>query len=138
LPRTEELNKSYKNPDNDPRGPWTSVKLDAKSGSEPNLYEIIFPNGIKWKPSPGRYPAYTKENLLKLYHDKRIWFGESGKNVPRLKKFLSEVQQGLVPNTLLLPNEVGNTQKAKEDYKKVLRNKNFDNPKPLQLINFYQ
>ena len=136
LPRTEELNKSYKNPDNDPRGPWASVKLDAKSGSEPNLYEIIFPNGIKWKPSPGRYPAYTKENLLKLYRDKRIWFGESGKNVPRLKKFLSEVQQGLVPNTLLLPNEVGNTQKAKEDYKKVLRNINFDNPKPLQLIKY--
>jgi len=136
LPRTEELNKTYKNPDNDPRGPWTSVKLDAKSGSESNLYEIVFPNGVKWKPTPGRYPAYTKENLLKLYYDNRIWFGPNGKNVPRLKKFLSEVQQGLVPNTLLLPHEVGNTQKAKEDYKKVLPNINFDNPKPLGLIKY--
>ncbi len=136
LPRTEELNQSYKNSDSDPRGPWASVKLDAKSGSESNLYEITFPNGVKWKPSPGRYPAYTKENLLKLYKGNRIWFGENGKNVPRLKKFLSEVQQGLVPNTLLLPYEVGNTQKAKEDYKKVLPNVNFDNPKPLGLIKY--
>jgi len=136
LPRTKELNESYKNPDNDPRGPWTSVKLDAKSGSESSLYKITFPNGMKWKPTHGRYPAYTKENLLKLYYDNRTWFGKDGKNIPRLKKFLSEVQQGLVPNTLLLPNEVGNTQKAKEDYKKVLPNINFDNPKPLGLIKY--
>ncbi|MFA5460314.1 MAG: site-specific DNA-methyltransferase, partial [Candidatus Paceibacterota bacterium] len=136
LPRTEELNKSYKNLDKDPRGPWASVKMDAKSGSKSSLYEITFPNGIKWKPSPGRYPAYNKENLLKLYNDNRIWFGESGKNVPRQKVFLSEVQQGLVPNTLLLAQEVGNTQKAKEDYKKVLPNVDFDNPKPLGLIKY--
>ena len=137
LPRTEELNKTYKNPDNDPRGPWTSVKLDAKSGTEASLYKIVFPNGVKWSPTPGRYPAYTKENLLKLYYDNRIWFGPNGKNIPRLKKFLFEVQQGLVPNTLLLPHEVGNTQKAKEDYKKVLPRVNFDNPKPLGLIKYF-
>jgi len=134
LPRTDELNQSYKNPDKDPRGPWASVKMDAKSGSKSSLYEITFPNGIKWKPSPGRYPAYNKENILKLYNDNRIWFGESGKNVPRQKVFLSEVKQGLVPNTLLLSQDVGNTQKAKEDYKKVLLNIDFDNPKPLGLI----
>jgi len=136
LPRTKELNKSYKNPDNDPRGPWSSVTLQAKSGTESSVYEIKFPNGVKWKSPRGTYPKFTKEKLLKIYKDNRIWFGENGKNVPRLKKFLSEVQQGLVPNTLLLPYEVGNTQKAKEDYKKVLPNVNFDNPKPLGLIKY--
>jgi adenine-specific DNA-methyltransferase len=136
LPRTEELNNSYKNPDNDPRGPWTSVTLQAKSGTEANVYEITFPNKNKWKPPRGTYPKFRKDKLLELYHDNRIWFGEKGKNVPRLKKFLSEVQQGLIPNTLLMADEVGNTQRAKEDYKKVLSNINFDNPKPLQLIKY--
>jgi len=134
LPRTEELNKSYKNPDNDPRGPWTSVTLQAKSGTDANVYEIIFPNKVSWKPPKGTYPKFNKDKLLGLYYDNRVWFGEKGKNVPRLKKFLSEVQQGLIPNTLLLSREVGNTQGAKEDYKKVLSNINFDNPKPLPLI----
>lgn len=136
LPRTKELNKTYKNPDNDPRGPWTSVTLQAKSGREKDVYEIIFPNGVKWTPPKGTYPKFKKEKLLELYKDNRIWFGIGGKNVPRLKKFLSEVKQGLVPNTLLLPFEVGNTQKAKEDYKKVLPEVSFDNPKPLDLIKY--
>jgi adenine-specific DNA-methyltransferase len=136
LPRTEELNKTYKNPDNDPRGPWSSVTLQAKSGTESSIYRVFFPNKIEWKPPRGTYPKFKKEKLLELYKDNRIWFGENGKNVPRLKKFLSEVQQGLVPNTLLLSSEVGSTQKAKEDYKRILPNINFDNPKPLQLIKY--
>jgi len=136
LPRTDELNETYTNPDNDPRGSWSSVTLQAKSGRESNVYEIRFPNGITWKPPRGTYPKFTSSKLLELYHDNRVWFGEDGKNVPRLKKFLSEVQQGLVPNTLLFPNEVGSTQKAKEDYKKVLPNINFDNPKPVGLIKY--
>jgi adenine-specific DNA-methyltransferase len=136
LPRTEELNKSYKNPDNDPRGVWTSVKMDAKSGSKDKNYTITFNNGVSWSPTKGRYSLYSKEKLLELYQDNRIWFGESGKNVPRLKKFLTEVKQGLVPNTLLPHSEAGTTQKAKQDYKNILSNINFDNPKTIDLINF--
>ena len=137
LPRTEELNSSYKNPDNDPRGPWTTTKLDAKSGSKDSNYEYMFPNGVVWKPSVGRYYAYSTETLEKLYNDNRIWFGENGNNVPRVKKFLSEVKQGLVSNTLLLNTEVGTSQKAKEDYKKIMPEAEFDNPKPLDLIKLF-
>lgn len=137
LPRTEELNKTYSNPDNDPRGPWSSVTLQAKSGREKDVYTITFPNGVTWKPPKGTYPKFSKEKLLELYYDNRIWFGKNGKNVPRLKKFLSEVKQGLVPNTLLLPNEVGNTQRAKEEFKSILPDVKFDNPKPKDLIKFF-
>ncbi|MBR5662782.1 MAG: site-specific DNA-methyltransferase [Bacilli bacterium] len=134
LPRTDELNSSYKNPDNDPRGPWTTTKLDAKSGSPNSLKSFVFPNGVEWKPTTGRFSAYSRETLQRLYDENRIWFGEKGTNVPRVKKFLSEVKQGLVPNTLLLNTEVGTSQKAKEDYKKCLPNVEFDNPKPIDLI----
>jgi adenine-specific DNA-methyltransferase len=136
LPRTEELNKSYKNPDNDPRGVWTSITLQAKSGTENNRYKIKFENNIEWEPPIGTFARFSKEKLLELYKDNRIWFGESGKNVPRLKKFLTEVKQGLVPNTLLPHSEAGTTQKAKQDYKNILSNINFDNPKTIDLINF--
>ena len=134
LPRTEELNLRYNNPDDDPRGLWTSVALQAKSGSASNIYEIEFPNGIKWKPVPGTYPRLTKESLLKAYNEGRIWFGKSGKNVPRLKKYLNEVKQGVVSNSILLPSDVGSTQMAKEILKRVLDKNIFDTPKPVELI----
>lgn len=134
LPRTEELNKRYQNPDNDPRGPWTSVALQAKSGSEHNVYEITFPNGVTWKPVPGTYPRLSKESLMRAYYEGRLWFGKSGKNVPRLKKYLSEVKQGVVSNTILFPQEVGSTQKAKEILKVILKKNIFDTPKPPELI----
>jgi len=137
LPRTDELNSSYKNPDNDPRGPWTTTKLDAKSGSKDSNFEYVFPNGVVWKPSVGRYFAYSVDTLKQMYEDNRIWFGENGKNVPRAKKFLSEVKQGLVSNTLLLNSEVGTSQKAKEDYKKIMPEAEFDNPKPIDLIKHF-
>ncbi len=131
-PRTEEQLARYKNPDNDPRGPWTSVALQAKSGS--STYEIIFENGIKWKPVSGTYPRLSKDSLLKAYEEKRLWFGESGKNVPRLKKYLSEVQDGVISNTLLLADDVGSTQLAKETLKKLIAANVFETPKPVELI----
>ncbi|MBL7198013.1 MAG: site-specific DNA-methyltransferase [Candidatus Omnitrophica bacterium] len=134
LPRTEELNARYDNPDDDPRGPWTSVALQAKSGSESNVYEIKFPNGKKWKPVPGTYPRLTKESLIKAYKEGRLWFGKNGKNVPRLKKYLSEVKQGVVSNSILLPDDVGSTQLAKELLKKILNKNVFETPKPAALI----
>jgi len=136
IPRTDETNKEFSNPDNDPRGPWIHRPLHAKSGTESSRYKIRFPNGVEWEPPIGTYPRFSKDKLMEMYKDNRIWFGKNGKNVPRYKRFLSEVQQGLVPNTLLLSYEVGNTQKAKEDYKKVLPHVNFDNPKPLGLIKY--
>lgn len=134
LERTEEMNARYENPDNDPRGQWTSVALQAKSGSDKNLYEITFPNGVRWKPVSGTYPRLNKESLLRAYQEGRLWFGRGGKNVPRLKKYISEVQQGLVPNTVFFSEEVGSTQQAKEEVKKILGENIFQTPKPERLL----
>lgn len=134
LPRTEMLNARYSNPDNDPRGPWTSVALQAKSGTEANRYKIKFPNGVKWEPVPGTYPRLSKDSLMKAYEESRLWFGKNGKNVPRLKKYLNEVKQGVVSNSILLPDEVGSTQAAKEAIKRILGINVFETPKPAALI----
>ncbi len=134
LERTDEMNSRYVNPDNDPRGDWTSVALQAKSGSKANLYEIEFPNGVKWKPVSGTFPRLNKESLEKAYKEGRLWFGKTGKNVPRLKKYLSEVKQGVVTNSIWLNDEVGSTQAGKEDLKKILNKNIFETPKPKELI----
>ena len=134
LERTDEMNNRYANPDNDPKGDWTSVALQAKSGSKANLYEMEFPNGVKWKPVSGTFPRLNKNSLEKAYNENRLWFGKSGKNVPRLKKYLSEVKQGVVTNSIWLNDEVGSTQIGKEDIKKILGENIFETPKPKELI----
>ena len=134
LVRSENANNRYKNPDNDPKGRWTSVALTAKSGSDSNNYEITFSNGVNWKPTEGTYPRLSKDSLLKAYDDGKIWFGENGNNVPRLKKYLSEVKSGIISNSIWLNEEVGSTQSAKERVKKLLNNNVFDTPKPVGLI----
>ena len=134
LPRTAKANARYSNPDNDPRGPWTSVALTAKSGTVANLYELTFPNGVHWKPNDGVFPRLNKASLMKAYDENRLWFGKSGKNVPRLKKYLSEVKQGIVTNSLLYSDVVGSTQLAKEQLKRIINQNIFDTPKPVPLI----
>lgn len=137
LERTLEMLQQYKNPDNDPRGVWTSITLQAKSGTDSMRYRIKFDNGVEWEAPTGTYPRFSKENLEKLYKENRLWFGESGKNTPRLKKFLSEIKEGVIHNTLLTQDEVGNTQKAKQEIKVLFENDNttlFATPKPEALI----
>ena len=134
LPRNEEMNSRYSNPDNDPRGPWTSVALQAKSGSANNLYDITFPNGVHWKPVDGTFPRLNKASMELAYNEGRIWFGKNGTSVPRLKKYLSEVKQGLTPSTLLLNGETGSTQKGKEELKSILKRNIFSTPKPEALL----
>ncbi|WP_392437997.1 site-specific DNA-methyltransferase [Cruoricaptor ignavus] len=131
--RTEEQISRYTNPDNDPRGPWTSVALQAKSGN--STYEITFDNGVSWKPVSGTYPRLSYESLKNAYEDNRLWFGKKGKNVPRLKKFLNEVSEGVILNSIWFNEEVGSTQRAKETVKALFEGKNlFDTPKPIELI----
>ena len=132
LARTAEQEARYQNPDNDPRGVWTSVALQAKSGS--STYQITFPNGVSWQPVEGTFPRLSKASLLKAYEENRLWFGKDGKNVPRLKKYLSEVQDGVLSNTVWMNEIVGSTQSSKENLKKMLGNNVFDTPKPIELL----
>ena len=115
LPRKDESVSRYTNPDNDPRGPWLSGALQARNYYSKGMYEVISPSGKKFKNPKGTYWRFSKEKFLELEKDNRIWWGENGDNVPRLKRFLSEVKQGVVPQTLWTYKEVGHTQEAKEE-----------------------
>ena len=132
LSRTAEQEARYQNPDNDPRGAWTSVALQAKSGS--STYEVTFANGVTWKPVEGTFPRLSKESLLKAFDENRLWFGKNGTSVPRLKKYLSEVQDGVLSNTIWFNEDVGSTQSSKEMVKKLLNSNVFDTPKPINYI----
>lgn len=135
LPRGEEIPNGYSNPDNDPRGVWTSVILSAKSGSESLLYEIETPSGRKVYPPSGRFWSCSKETFEKWKADNRIWFGANGDGTPRKKTFLSEVQSGLRPNTILFQDDVGNNQEAKQETKALFNGLGvFDGPKPVRLL----
>ncbi len=135
LPRGEEIPAGYSNPDHDPRGPWTSVILSAKSGSASLLYEITTPSGRKCVPPSGRYWSCSKETFNSWVKDNRIWFGKDGDGSPRKKTFLSEVQQGLRPNTILFQDEVGHNQEAKQELKALFDGIGvFDGPKPTRLL----
>lgn len=101
LKRTAEANERYKNPDNDPRGDWTSGDLSVKSYNANTDYEIITPSGRKVNPPHGSCWRVSKQKFKELVDDNRIWFGTNGDNVPRLKRFSSEVQDGIVPTSLL-------------------------------------
>ena len=135
LPRGNELPSGYSNPDNDPRGPWTSTIMSAKSGGQSMLYEITIPSGRKVLPPSGRYWSCSQETFAKWNEENRIWYGVNGDSAPRKKTFLSEVQEGLRPNSILFQNEVGNNQEAKQEVKALFDGVGvFDGPKPVRLL----
>ena len=117
MPRGEEIPSGYSNPDNDPRGVWTSVIMSAKSGSNSLLYEITTPSGRVVTPPSGRYWSCSKETFEKWKEEGRIWFGINGDGTPRKKTFLSEVQDGLRPNSILFHEDAGHNQEAKQELK---------------------
>jgi DNA modification methylase len=136
LPRTPEQESDYQNPDNDPRGPWRSGGLDARNYYSRGKYPITCPGGRVIDGPPGEsYWRVPEETLWELDADGRIWWGEDGNNVPRIKRFLSEVQEGLIPQTVWDHLEVGHTQEAKQEYLRVLAGEEvFTTPKPTALI----
>jgi adenine-specific DNA-methyltransferase len=135
LPRTEEANARYKNPDNDPRGAWASDNLTVKTYSADYDYEITTPSGKIIRPTDGRCWFTNKRRMQALIDDGRVWFGESGDNMPRLKRFLSDVQQGMVPTTIWKYDEVGHNQEGRQELKKLFDDKGyFDGPKPVRLL----
>ncbi|EBI4180171.1 site-specific DNA-methyltransferase [Salmonella enterica] len=134
LPRTEEADKRYKNPDNDSRGPWKPADLSVRTYNELCDYEIITPSGRVVKPAESRCWGVNKKRFDELVLDNRIWFGESGNNVPAVKKFLSEVKAGTTAMTIWTYQEVGHNQDAKKEVKLFNSKDVFDTPKPEKLI----
>lgn len=134
LPRSEDSSKGYSNPDNDPRGIWASGPCHAKTPNEKDIYEITTPSGRKLLPPTGTSWRFSKENFEKLVADNRIWFGANGNNVPRYKRFITEVQDGFVPLTIWFRDEVGDNQEAKKEVKAFNSDSVFSTPKPERLL----
>ncbi len=134
LPRSEEMNERYKNPDNDPRGPWKNSDLTAKDPFPYGLYDITGPTGKVFSPGNNRHWVYGKEKMDKMIKDNRIWFGLHGNNKPSLKKFLSEVQEGTIAKTIWYRDEVGDNQEAKREIKVLFGEDPFGTPKPERLM----
>ncbi|MDP3830878.1 MAG: site-specific DNA-methyltransferase, partial [Ignavibacteriaceae bacterium] len=136
LLRTEEQDSRYKNLDEDERGIWTSSDLSVKRETAKDIYPVLSPSGKKFFPTKGRSWGMSKEKFAELDNDNRIWWGENGTNMPRLKRFLTDVQQGTVPLTIWTHTEVGHNQSAKQELKKIFPEENspFETPKPSTLI----
>ena len=136
LPRTEVTDARYTNPDNDPRGPWKPSDLSARNPYSKGTYSIKCPGGrVINGPPPGNYWRYSEEKFWVLDRDNRIWWGKDRNQVPAIKRFLSEVKQGLVPETIWTYREVGHTQKAKKTLLEVFADELPDiTSKPVELL----
>lgn len=137
LPRSVELDSRYKNPDNDARGPWASDNLTARNYYSLGSYSITTPVGeVISGPPKGTYWRFSEESFRRLNAENRIWWGKDGKGTPRLKRFLSDVQAGVVPQTMWFHTEVGNTQEAKKEVLHLteLDTEVFGTPKPERLV----
>ena len=137
LPPSEEQLSRYKNPDNDPRGPWQSVSLNVQDGhaSKSQFYTVVAPNGKEHNAPVGRCWAYNKERMDKEILEGNVWFGVKGEGVPRRKKFLQDSKLSLTPDTLWLGADVGTNDNAKKHIKELFLGKAlFDTPKPESLI----
>ena len=137
LSRTADQEGRYRNPDNDPRGPWLQGdNATARSGSEDGRYQITTPSGRAVTPSAGRYWAFSKETFQKALTDGRVYFGKKGNGMPIIKRYLSEVQEGVVPRSWWPADEAGHNQEAKRDHlNKLLKGvPTFETPKPERLL----
>lgn len=134
LERTDEQTARYKNPDNDPRGPWASQPIQVKTPSDAYIYPIKTPAGKTFMPPRGRSWQFGLERYKELVADNRISFGTDGNNVPRIKKFLSDVKEGVIPKTIWLYDEVGSNDDAKRELKNIFSDNPFATPKPMKLI----
>ncbi len=137
--RSDEQDAAYKNRDNDPRGPWKTGDLSARNFYSQGTYEIIGPTGrVIVGPPTGMYWRVSKTKFDELNRDNRIWWGKDGTAIPQIKRFLSEVKQGVVPQTMWFYKDVGHNQDAKKELVEVMDFKDSDSvfitPKPTRLI----
>ena len=136
LERTQEANARYSNPDNDPRGVWTSGDMLVKTYNKSCDYPITTPSGKIVNPVPGRCWRFSEESFLEKVKDNRIWFGPEGNGVPRVKRFLSELKfEGMAPTSILFHKEVGHSQEGSKEVTALFGDKGvFDGPKPIRLL----
>ena len=133
LPRSEEAKSRYKNPDNDPRGPWKAADFTG-AGSTSTTYAITSPSGKKFYPPAGKHWVASKENCDKLLREGRLWFGINGESFPSIKRFLSEVKAGVPQISIMDYTEVGHSDEANRQLKSLMDGNFFDYPKPVRLI----
>jgi adenine-specific DNA-methyltransferase len=139
VPRSEEQDSAYINRDNDPRGAWKTSDLSGRNPYSEGLYSVTCPSGrIIAGPPKGRYWTISKEKFAAFDSEKRIWWGRKGDSIPQLKRFLSEVKQGVVPQTMWFYGDVGHTQDAKKELLQLVEFSDsesvFVTPKPTRLI----
>ena len=136
LPRTDEMNAAYKNPDNHPKGPWKATPLHAKSGSaESANFTYTFKNGVIFKPPVGTYSRYSAETLKKYDENNEIWFGRDGTAVPSRKTFLCDLKSiGIVPRTIIPFSVGGHNHEAVDEVRALMQDNLFTNPKPTKLL----
>ena len=137
LPMNEKALANYGNPDNDPRGPWKSDPAHAQGGhgTPSQFYTLVAPNGKRHELPSGRCWLYTQKEMEKAIAENRIWFGQDGNGVPRVKTYLYAKERGLTPETILFAKEVSTNENAKNDLKELFDGKAvFDTPKPFELI----
>lgn len=134
LPRTEEMNSRYKNPDNHPKGSWKATPLHAKSGSTKN-FSFTFKNGVVWSPPAGTYPRFSEDTLRQMDENNEIWFGKDGNATPSRKTFLSDLSNDGTPSpTIWLHSDVGNNHEARDEVKQFNLIDPFATPKPEKLL----
>ncbi len=136
LPRSEKALSRYSNKDKDPRGLWVSSDLLRMEHRDNCVYAITAPSGKVWKPNSGTSWRHPEKEMLDLILDNQIWFGEDGNSKPRRKRFLSEVKDGVVPETIWLHEAVGHNQEGTKIVKELFSDNRaeFSNPKPVRLI----
>lgn len=139
LPVDEDyINSKYKNPDNDPRGPWQSVTANVQSGHAvpSQFYTVVSPTGVRHDPPKGRCWIYNEQRMKREIAEGNIWFGKDGSNTPRVKKFLRDAKIGLTPETIWLADEVGTSDSAKKQLMTLFPDKEniFETPKPEELL----
>jgi len=130
----EDSSGGYSNPDNDPRGDWASGPCHAKTPNAKDIYPIVTPSGKTKMPPPGTSWRFSEKRMQELIEDNRIYFGKDGNNVPRFKRFRTDVQDGFVPLTIWLKDEVGDNQEAKKEVKTFNSDDVFSTPKPERLL----
>ena len=139
LARTDGQDAAYKNPDNDPRGAWKTGDLSARNPYSAGVYPLTCPGGrVILGPPDGRYWVISEPKFREWEKDNRIWWGKDGNGVPQVKKFLTEVMQGRVPQTLWFYSDVGHTDESKKEVKQIVgfetREEGTITPKPSRLI----